>query len=549
MNFLFVNPRYANPGQLYNFPLGMAYVSASMKAKGFNVCCLNLCHYSEPVDNIIAEWIKNNSIDVLCTGAMSIYWAELSHVLEAAKKAKPDIINVVGGAIITSDPEMAMQNLKIDYGVIGEGEITMVEAAEALSCGKEIGSVKGVVYFDKSHNLVKTGSREAISELDILPLPDYEGFEFGKFLSWMKDSDDLLFTRLDGEPRLVEIIASRGCPFSCTFCYHPLGKKYRKRSLDNVFKEIEYLVKTYKVNLLSLLDELFSENKERIIEFARRIEKYHLRWFAQWRVGNIDEETVKSLKKSGILLVGFGVEAMSNTILKSMKKHTTTSEIENDFKLLLENNICPCGNIILGDPQETEETANESIGWYIKHPEYNINLGFIQAVPDSQDYRYALANSIIKDKLCHVKEKFPLINMSRLSDGEFKKLKTKVYRYEYGRKNYLPARLLSSKCNISNENGKRSYNLEVACPLCGCVSVYKNFKKSTKHPFASILCKNCGKRLKIKTRQAFPEEYSFFSDYLPYLKRMLVYGYLLEFDIFHKAFKQFFQYRERLLKK
>lgn len=123
MNFLFVVPKIARAGESYFFPIGFGYVVSYMKHKGFNVFCLNLCHYDDSIEQQLRKWIEDKHIDVICTGAMSFYWNEVSEVVEIAKKINPEIITVVGGAIITSGPKLTLENIKFDYGIIGFPEI------------------------------------------------------------------------------------------------------------------------------------------------------------------------------------------------------------------------------------------------------------------------------------------------------------------------------------------------------------------------------------------------------------------------------------------
>ena len=534
-NFLFVVPRFAPVGKYYSFPIGMGYVMSSMKQKGFRVFCVNLCHTSDSVEKTLAESIKDNEIDVLCTGAMSFNWNEVNDVVETTKRIKPGIVTVVGGAIITADPTFSFENLGIDYGVIGEGEKTMAELAAALSSGENISEVDGLIFYDKDKNIVLTKPREAISDLDALPFPDYEGLEFDKWVanSWMEQCYQALIFDCDEKQRLCEIITSRGCPYSCTFCYHPLGKKYRQRSLDNAFKEIDFLVKTYDINILNVLDELFSLNEERVYSFIERIKKYNIRWSAQWRVNNVNEAIFKELKESGILQIGLGVESMSDKILKSMKKKINTSQIESAFKTAHEVGVCVGANIILGDLEETEETVKESVDWWLAHPQYEISLGFILAVPDAPIYRYALVNNLIKDKLQFIKERFPLINLTKMTDKQFRRVVKDVNYMNSSQKNRLEGKVLSSKVSSVGDNGKKIYDFQVKCPLCQKTSDYRYFQFSLK-PYSIIGCKHCYKRIKVSTKKIFYQDYNSFRGFVLQIMTVVYFTFLKRFSFFRR---------------
>jgi anaerobic magnesium-protoporphyrin IX monomethyl ester cyclase len=360
MNFLVVVPRFVKYGKYYVFPQGLAYISASLKSGGFDVFNLNLCHHQEPVKDLLKEAISCDKINVVCTGGMSFHWNEIEEILNAIKEIDPNVITICGGAVVTCDPVFALENLKIDIGVIGEGEETVVAVADALSNKNDLAGVLGITY--KKPEIVVNPPRPPIKDLDAVPLPDYEGLEFEKWLQieWIfQPSVRGLYFDLDNPQRIAEINGSRGCLYRCTFCYHPLGKKYRQRSLDNIFKEIDYLKKTYDITIVNLQDELFSADEKRIIEFSERIKKFNIPWMAQWRVDNINKTILQKIKDSGVLNIGLGVESLSDTILTSMKKKITKAQIEKAHQLCDAVGVWAVSNIILGDVAETWETANE----------------------------------------------------------------------------------------------------------------------------------------------------------------------------------------------
>lgn len=87
-----------------------------------------------------------------------------------------------------------------------------------------------------------------ISNLDILPFPDYEGFEYHMLIR------NGLFMNAGVQEKTVVIATGRSCPFNCTFCFHSSGKKYRRRSVDNIFKEIEWVITNYGINYIIFVD-------------------------------------------------------------------------------------------------------------------------------------------------------------------------------------------------------------------------------------------------------------------------------------------------------
>jgi radical SAM superfamily enzyme YgiQ (UPF0313 family) len=155
----------------------------------------------------------------------------------------PNTKIIVGGGIITAQPEIMFDLLKPDYGIIGEGEQTVLELVNYFKNGGNINSVNGLIFkdFGLSDNKIKTiitDPRDPIMNLDELPFPDYESFGYSEYLDAIKPTDYIAYDIVD-KPRFYPVLASRSCPFNCTFCFHPLGKKYRQRSVDNIMAEIK----------------------------------------------------------------------------------------------------------------------------------------------------------------------------------------------------------------------------------------------------------------------------------------------------------------------
>ena len=533
MNFLIVVPRFAKKGEFYSFPFGLAYISSYLKSKGFAVFCLNLCQFTEEeqIEKILETWINKNKIDAVMTGGMSCHWEAINNVIESVKNVKKNIITITGGPVITSDPFLAMENMQIDYGVIGEGEITAAELAETLITKKGVENIKGIIY-RKDTRLICNKERPPIMDLDSLPIPDYDNFDYDECIGLMKYSGQEPILENYDIVRHFSIIGSRSCPFSCTFCYHPLGKTYRQRSLQNIFKEIDYLVDRYKINFIFFSDELFSTNIERMLEFAERMKKYNIKWDAMFRVNTVTKEILDKLKTSGLYFMVYGVESMSDRILKSMNKKITKKEIENAFKMTYEAGIACSGNILLGDPAETTETIDESISWWRSNRHYNISLTYIKAIPDSVVYQNAVKNKIIKDKLKHIKNNFPIINLTKIPDKKFNEIKKEIIKNQE-KINFLKlGKLLNTEKLKEKYNGHHFYNFTVECPLCNKVHEYKRFLKSmNKH--LGIFCKSCNSCFTVDQKKIFYDDFSFWKMFSK-IYTTKAYSYLLKNNIIKK---------------
>jgi radical SAM superfamily enzyme YgiQ (UPF0313 family) len=523
---MFVIPRFAAPGQFYNYPTGLAYVYAFLKRHGVSVSCLNLCHESQNTHVLLKREFEKQRVDIICTGGMSTHWGLIEDILVNAKRIDRNVITVLGGPIVTADPELAMANLPVDYGVIGEGEYTIFELLEMIKLQAYPGTVKGLAFKSNDGQLVLTEKREEIKNLDSLPIPEREDFGFWNMMGTLKYAQQIPILE---SLRYAEIIGSRSCPFSCTFCYHPLGKKYRQRSLDHIFTEIDYLHRTFGVNVIAFNDELLSQDQARMLALAERIKPYNIKWTAQFKVTNVQREVMEELVASGLILARFGIESMNDEVLKSMEKHTSRADIMNALEICRQVKLACAGNIILGDSVDTIETVNESIAWRKKNPAYHIDLGFILAVPDAPIYRLALERGPIKNKLAHVRN-LPLINLSKMSDRQYYALVLKVCWWNLMCTYMTPGTLIATRRLDERFGDKHFYELKLRCPFCGNEQVYKKLMILPVPNMVNI-CFCCFADFKIPQKQAFPGDYSSVATFR-YMLIKLAEAYMMRFSFF-----------------
>lgn len=424
LNILLAIPKYMiYGGKNYVMPLGILYVSAFLKrANVANVHTVNLNHTSKPERDALKEYIDACNIDVFATGGLSGEFSDLNRIINFAKEIKPDICTVIGGGIVTADPQTTIQAFDhADYGIIGEGEHTMVELTQALSEGKIPVNVDGLVFY-MDGKIIQTGSRTEIRDLDSLPFPDYEGFDYATYLETNPDMTDA-----GKRYSQVSVIGGRSCKYNCTFCFHPSGSKYRQRSLDSIFAEIDYLAANYDISYIALREELFATDNKRVAEFCNRVKKYDFDWSIQLRIDSINKELVNLLRGSRCRFIFVGVESASNQILKSMHKGITIEQINDALAMLAEANLVNRSGIILGDTEETMETAHTSIQWHIANKSrYALFIDMIIAFPGSIIYKRAVKSGIIPDPVQFLRDGCPVVNLTTMNDREFAEIVSEV---------------------------------------------------------------------------------------------------------------------------
>ncbi|OHC73240.1 MAG: hypothetical protein A3G18_07160 [Rhodospirillales bacterium RIFCSPLOWO2_12_FULL_58_28] len=493
MKILLVIPDFGRKGLGYNFPLGIAYVSSALKDAGCEVHCLNLNHRDEGVEKTVTGIIRSIDPDVFATGSLSPYFSSVKHILAISRQVKPSIVNIIGGGIFSSSPDAMMRSVDVDVGVIGEGEETMVEVMKALEEGRELSGVNGIMYKRPDGTFEKTAPRTSLRDLSKISWPDYEGFQIGKLLDGQRTTDGI-FYHTEENPRAIPMISSRSCPYNCSFCFHPTGRLYRVRDLDDFFAELDHLVGRYKINMIEFYDELFSFKKKRLEQFCGRIKPYRLKWMVSLHVSVVEKEIIEMMKDAGCTLIGYGVENMAPEILKSMHKKATREQIEKALAATFESGVTVRGNFIFGDPAETLDTANCTLDWWARNRRYQISPIHLQVLPGSEVYhKAALAGRIVDDP--SIINSHP-VNITSMDDGAFMRLQNRISLLRETL--LLPAKILRFE-KISEEKDDADelielFDVDWECLHCKGVNNYSSVAVDSPFRFQNLCltCRSCG---------------------------------------------------------
>lgn len=499
----------------YLLPLGLAYISAVLKQAGKEVTVLNLNNREGLVKTVIRNEMIATEYDVVFLGGLSLFYPHIRDIISYIREYSPKTKIVVGGGIMTAQPEVMFDLLKPDFGVIGEGEKTVLELVDFIEdeekhCGvyhHNINGIKGVVFKafrmpEAKEKICITAPREPILDLNTLPFPDYESFGYADYLNRIKPTDYIAYDVVD-EPRFYPVLASRSCPFNCTFCFHPLGQKYRQRSVDNIMDEIKINVKKHRINIVFIYDELFSHDRERMIDFCTKFKAfsdtlpYKLWFYCNNRVDSTTDEMLKIMKNSGAYLLSFGLESYSQTVLDSLKKHTTPEQIDKIVRLLRENKLGLQGSFIFGDIAETRETANETIN-YLKSNRRSIgagvSVGFIILFQGTPLYKQYLKLMKITDETQFIKDRenkgiqyTEPINITTMPDNIFMLLQEKILELEL---------VVDEIYSVPEKEWvmRGITYTQTKCPSCGEISTFVDNPTPVFGQIKNVGCRHCNYR-------------------------------------------------------
>lgn len=364
-------------------PLGILFLGAVLEKNGHDVEIVpsDVLRYTW---NDIVKKIDDFKPDVVGVTTTSENRFESFKLAEIVKQTNPSIITMLGGPHISMAKEDTLKHRKdVDIVSIGEGENTIIELAEALETGTDLINVKGIYYRDKNGEIIFTGDRPRIENLDILPFPARHLIPMDKY--------NFYITTRDGKKRKAQnLMTSRGCPFNCYFCATPVnwGRKMRGHSPERVIEEIELLIDRYGAEFIWFYDDTLNYNKPRLHKIMDMIleRKLNIKFANEFRIDVIDKPLLEKMKKAGLEQGFFGIEAGASRVRVDIVKKNFA--IEKAFQFLewsKEFDFIPGPFFIFSHYTETWEEAQQTIEIMEKvkeiNPQADISTAILHVYP------------------------------------------------------------------------------------------------------------------------------------------------------------------------
>lgn len=368
-------PESLNKNQGVLPPLGLAYIAGSLERAGHNV----------KIIDAIAENLTRNEVEEKIIGfkprvvGVTCMTPTIRGALEACRIAKEcGAIVVIGGVHLEAYPRETLSYDFIDYGIIGEGEESVIELLDAIENSKSVDGIRGLVY--KKNNEIELNLPRIVEKIDEIPFPARHLLPMEKYNSIIS-----LYP-------MTTMITMRGCPFRCGFCFkRETDKMIRVRNYMKVVDEMEYVVKQFKVKEIMFYDDTFTCNKSHVIDICNEILRRGLRvkWETPTRVDVIDDNLLRLMKKAGCKRLRFGVESGDPGILKLMNKNIDIEMVKKAVRMTQMSGIEVFGYFIIGYANDTPETMQRTINLA---KELNCDLVmFTVATPCPKTHLYYLA--------------------------------------------------------------------------------------------------------------------------------------------------------------
>ncbi|MFA6410992.1 MAG: radical SAM protein [Candidatus Buchananbacteria bacterium] len=343
----------------HRYSLGLLYISGYLRDHGFdNIIVENKVlggkNYQyqgkdQAQADIIAKVIELKP-KVIAFTASTI---EINDVVEMNRQIRQQTgeISIIGGPHVTAVPKEVLQN-GFDVAVMGEGEQTALELVQELQkLNPDFSQIKGIAYKNSDGQVVVNPPRELI-DIAELSLPAYDKVYMEKYL---RVCDEVL----RGVPvRAAIVMASRGCPYTCTFCAcnKVFGRKVRYRSFENIKKEIDLLKNEYNAEAIWFADDTMTVSYDHVEKICELMRQEKMFWGAQSRVDLTDEKIVSLMKKSGCLQLDFGVESGNQRVLDEIiNKRINLDQVQKAFALCRKYGIRTHAAFMIGLPTESRQ--------------------------------------------------------------------------------------------------------------------------------------------------------------------------------------------------
>jgi anaerobic magnesium-protoporphyrin IX monomethyl ester cyclase len=377
-------PTVVAPGNtltsMLSAPLGLAYLAAYLRENGFSVAIVDpigeapfeqtpvpgrdLVTHGWNIDKVVAA-IPASSIYIGVSCTFSQEWPIARELIGKIRARFSDAIIVAGGEHMTAAAEYSLHDSgAIDFVVLGEGEETLFDLLQTLEAGGDTSKVDGIMSI-RDGEVFRTQPRQRIRQISALPLPAWDLVPIESYLSNG-------FSNGVSPGRTMPLLASRGCPYRCTFCSNPAmwTTRWLARNSTQVVDEIEYYVKEYQADNFDFCDPTAIVKKRWMVEFCNELIARNLNITWQLPSGTrsevIDDELLPLLVRSGHRNLVYAPESGSERILPEIKKRVNLPQMMESMSLAVRHSISVKLNMIMGFPMESPRDIIAAYGFLAK---------------------------------------------------------------------------------------------------------------------------------------------------------------------------------------
>ncbi len=285
-------------------------------------------------------------------------------IIKASQKIKqidPNVKIIVGGIHPTFFPKQTLKYPLVDFVVINEGEKTLKSLLNTLTNKLPFADIENLGWRENGQIKINKTSEDFL-DMNKLPRPAWDLIDVERYIRALSHNP--------GE-RVINFYTSKGCPFPCSFCYNLFfnKQKWRAKTAQRAFEELEFLHKNYGINYFVIHDDNFVVDKNRALEFAKLIKEngLEIKYSVDARVDYFNHAFLEQLKESGLCELRVGCESGSNRILREIiQKGITTEQTVKAIEVAKSLDLKLMLSFVIGWPTETMAERQETINLVLK---------------------------------------------------------------------------------------------------------------------------------------------------------------------------------------
>lgn len=345
------------------FPFFLAYAAALLKKAGHQVSVVDGVTLDLSHDEFLAR-VKSKAPDVYVFEPMNV---ALDHDLQTVRRLReslPQLCTIAVGPLIAGLADQVLApDSPIPYVIQGEYELALRDLVASLAAGRRDHTLAGLA-FREGDRIIKNGFTPLIDPLDLLAPPARELFPDDE-----QPSTEWYMDQLSQYHPVVQMHASRRCPYHCYFClwnqvFYRRGK-YRMHSPLRVVDEMEQAVRDWGAHEIYFDDDDFTISKKQVQaicdELIRR--RLNVKWSCQGDAINLDEETLRKMAQAGCIGLKFGVESADERVMSRIKKPVQLEKVRALCDFCARNGIRTHGTFSFGLLNETRESMAKTLAF------------------------------------------------------------------------------------------------------------------------------------------------------------------------------------------
>jgi radical SAM superfamily enzyme YgiQ (UPF0313 family) len=382
--------RFATLGA--EFPFSIAMLMTNVEQHGFRASLLDTNLERDPLAALERE-IKRRRPKIVGITSYSATIAHAERIAQKVKQVDDSITVILGGFHATAEPAECLNYFDgFDYVVHGEGELALIDLLDRLLNHKPTADTPNLAFRDGGQVVINPQG-PIIHDLDELPFPDIDRTGFRRYEPTPPNYYSL---------PTIGIMASRGCPYKCTFCatHFQWNKTMRRMSRGLLVDWLEKFATDWGVRDFRFFDDTFTVPKKEVVEFCEEVLRRGLKihWNCYSRVDTIDKELARLMKRAGCYHVKFGIEAGTQESLDRIRKNITLERAREAIAEVASLGIETKASFILGIHEESLAQSRATVDFALSLDLDYATFSIMMIFPGSEDYAQWKAAGRIPDK-------------------------------------------------------------------------------------------------------------------------------------------------------